>query len=650
MMERITLSFANRSAALLIGLGCITATLAQTNNIAINNDGAAPAAQAALDISSNYVGPATQKGLLIPRLTLAQRNALGVGLPQGLTIYQTNATPGFYYWEGATSTWVRIANGNSGWGLLGNAGTNPATDFVGTTDAQPLVFRTNATERGRLDIDGDLGVGVVNPQERLDVAGAIRLQGTSTGNAVGTIRWNAGGPYHEGNIDGTPTGWVKMQNDVGEVLSQAYTQPSPVTCANGTAVLGPQTGVSSSALITPYWHPNLNRARHQYLFLANELDLTLNQSLNDPTATQGLCAGQPINSIAFRATGVGLRKTYTQIRVRIKHTSVTSLTGFDNTPDPNAQCYFALGETRPGGGATATPAPNAWDVFDLTGPNGSGPFIWNGVDNLLIEVCYAAASGAAANAEVWTTTGLSFNGSYTAGGSACGAPDNSCGPFVAGCAAASNCGTFGGVNIRPVIQFNGVTASAAPATAGLGDYLYYSGGLIVQQTPTFAASTTPYTFQGPGTITAENGVYASGSQLNDHVFDRYFDGRVRPEDADAFGSQRMLPIDDMVDHLAAERHLPTMKGRDAWDAEGGFSLDDLTGQLWRTTETQALYLVELKERADLLEALATERPIRIEELPRMRAGIAAMQDLSESEKARLIQGLESRTTKPADAR
>ena len=38
MMERITLSFANRSAALLIGLGCITATLAQTNNIAINND------------------------------------------------------------------------------------------------------------------------------------------------------------------------------------------------------------------------------------------------------------------------------------------------------------------------------------------------------------------------------------------------------------------------------------------------------------------------------------------------------------------------------------------------------------------------------------------------------------------------------------
>ncbi|MCB0783619.1 MAG: hypothetical protein KDC02_05190, partial [Flavobacteriales bacterium] len=100
MMERITLSFANRSAALLIGLGCITATLAQTNNIAINNDGAAPAAQAALDISSNYVGPATQKGLLIPRLTLAQRNALGVGLPQGLTIYQTNATPGFYYWEG----------------------------------------------------------------------------------------------------------------------------------------------------------------------------------------------------------------------------------------------------------------------------------------------------------------------------------------------------------------------------------------------------------------------------------------------------------------------------------------------------------------------------------------------------------------------
>jgi hypothetical protein len=44
--------------------------------------------------------------------------------------------------------------GNSGgnfWELTGNTGTNPATNFVGTTDAQPLVFRTRNQHSGVID-------------------------------------------------------------------------------------------------------------------------------------------------------------------------------------------------------------------------------------------------------------------------------------------------------------------------------------------------------------------------------------------------------------------------------------------------------------------------------------------------------------------
>ena len=37
------------------------------------------------------------------------------------------------------------------WTLNGNAGTNPSNNFVGTTDNQPLVIRTNATEGVRVD-------------------------------------------------------------------------------------------------------------------------------------------------------------------------------------------------------------------------------------------------------------------------------------------------------------------------------------------------------------------------------------------------------------------------------------------------------------------------------------------------------------------
>jgi hypothetical protein len=40
------------------------------------------------------------------------------------------------------------------WKLAGNAATNPANDFLGTTDAQPVVFRTNNTKRAYLGKNG----------------------------------------------------------------------------------------------------------------------------------------------------------------------------------------------------------------------------------------------------------------------------------------------------------------------------------------------------------------------------------------------------------------------------------------------------------------------------------------------------------------
>jgi hypothetical protein len=38
----------------------------------------------------------------------------------------------------------------SGWSLSGNTGTNPATQFIGTTDNQDLVFKRNNIESFRL--------------------------------------------------------------------------------------------------------------------------------------------------------------------------------------------------------------------------------------------------------------------------------------------------------------------------------------------------------------------------------------------------------------------------------------------------------------------------------------------------------------------
>jgi hypothetical protein len=75
--------------------------------------------------------------------------------------------------------------GGSGWSLTGNGGTNPATNFLGTTDAQPLVIKTDGEERMRIDAAGNVGIGTSNPQHRLHVHGSeIAITNSSTGSTA----------------------------------------------------------------------------------------------------------------------------------------------------------------------------------------------------------------------------------------------------------------------------------------------------------------------------------------------------------------------------------------------------------------------------------------------------------------------------------
>src|SRR6266496_647667 len=107
-----------------------------------------------LDIKSS------NKGLLIPRIALTSTddNAT-IPLPAtSLLIYNTatagsggaSVTPGYYYWTG--SAWTRLSTGSSSatgaWLLVGNSGTNPATDFLGTADDNDLVFKRNNVKSG----------------------------------------------------------------------------------------------------------------------------------------------------------------------------------------------------------------------------------------------------------------------------------------------------------------------------------------------------------------------------------------------------------------------------------------------------------------------------------------------------------------------
>jgi trimeric autotransporter adhesin len=125
-----------------------TACIAQAQQVGINTTGANPDNSAILDINSNT------KGLLVPRMTAAQRLAL-VTPANSLVVYDST-TSHFYYYTG--STWLPVCTGTSGWSINGNSGTVSGNHFLGTTDNQAFNIKTNNTLHTRFGINGHIEI------------------------------------------------------------------------------------------------------------------------------------------------------------------------------------------------------------------------------------------------------------------------------------------------------------------------------------------------------------------------------------------------------------------------------------------------------------------------------------------------------------
>ena len=153
-----------------------------------------------------------------------------------------------------TGTWT---GGGDAWVLTGNAGTDPTTNFVGTTDGQPLVLQPAG---------GNVGIGTIAPQATFNVTGTSWFQGDSTplpaaagkGIAVGF-----GG--EQGYIFGfdyatyTPKNLL-LQNPGGNVGIGTLTPTSGklhVEASSGTAVYGnSSSGVGVNGNSSTNWGVN----------------------------------------------------------------------------------------------------------------------------------------------------------------------------------------------------------------------------------------------------------------------------------------------------------------------------------------------------------------------------------------------------------
>jgi len=153
-------------------------------------------------------------GMIPPRVALTSTiveapvvNPQGGSILAGTCVYNTNTAgsapnnvaPGLYFWNG--SRWVAFAGSPGGldWTLTGNSGTTAATNFLGTTDAVDLVFRTNNAEEMRITSAGEVVVNGTVPAIAGDSftsfsSGTARaITASNTGTGAGIFSTGSGG-------------------------------------------------------------------------------------------------------------------------------------------------------------------------------------------------------------------------------------------------------------------------------------------------------------------------------------------------------------------------------------------------------------------------------------------------------------------------
>src|SRR6056297_2662015 len=160
-----------------------------SQGVAVNTDGTNAHASAMLDVKSS------SSGILIPRMTQAQRNAIS-SPATSLLIYQTDNTPGYYYWDGSAwvqlfmgeeidPTWDGDANTTSDIGRTGKVG-------IGTTSPSvPLYVDASSQNGSAMIVDRYASGGVASIQ-----AGPsneyLMLEGQGTTGRVGINFYSSG--------------------------------------------------------------------------------------------------------------------------------------------------------------------------------------------------------------------------------------------------------------------------------------------------------------------------------------------------------------------------------------------------------------------------------------------------------------------------
>jgi len=210
-------------AALLTG-----ATIATGQGLAVNATGATANTTAILDVAS------TTQGMLVPRMTTAQRTAIS-GPATGLLVYQTDGTAGFYFYTG------------SGWLSLNSTSSTAGGDLTGTYPNPTIAATAGA---------GNDAVAAINAGSSTINAANLNLSALNASNltsgTVPTARLGTGTANSTTFLAGNNT-WQTVSGGSGTVTSVSTGNLSPLfttSVSNATSTPAVTFTASTAAAYT----------------------------------------------------------------------------------------------------------------------------------------------------------------------------------------------------------------------------------------------------------------------------------------------------------------------------------------------------------------------------------------------------------------
>ncbi|MFP3592215.1 hypothetical protein [Chryseobacterium sp. SIMBA_038] len=302
----------------------------------------------------------------VPTSTLIYVNDLSVGTAAGIAADVTST--GFYYFDGTKWVAAITSNNNNDWHLIGNTGTNPANNFIGTSDNQPVVFKINNANAGALgtapffNTSFGLSTFAYNITGPFNVAfGFQALRINTTGNRNTAIGVSALNSNILGNQN-TAVGYESLTNSTaGTNTGIGYFALRPLTTGTENIGIGYQAGLDSNAGGTAAGITTGSRN----LMLGINTGVP-NQAANDQMNIGNIIFGTNINGTLATPkgnVGIGISDPTTRLHVVATTANANRYNLFDATSGTNQYGILTLRNT----------SPLATGNYSLLGFTNSGP-------------------------------------------------------------------------------------------------------------------------------------------------------------------------------------------------------------------------------------------------------------------------------------